>query len=338
MIAITINRKVNYLKTSYKVNTGQWDEDKKEVRDYPNHKAINANIRKQISELEGHITVQQLQGGKITGKLLKRGTVQKSFKDFALELRSTRGDVKEVNRLLEFCPDTFLTDIDGEFLRKYEQHERARGMKQNTINTTFKYLRRTLNQAEREGLIKVNPMDNFLMPKYEQTDRVYLTDHELKKLHNLFDKDLPESVYQSLCYFLLGCYSGLRYSDWKQFDAGRMVENDLLRLRARKNNEFVVLPIGPTLAGIIERVKNLPPPQTKEAINRMLKVISLMAGIDRKITTHVGRHTFGYICASRRLPKSVTAELMGITVKVVEVYYHLAGVDIVEQAAVLKTI
>lgn len=337
-IAVTISRKVTYFRTSYSLLPTQWDEEQKEIKDYPNAKLHNAALRAQIAELEKDIATRQITGEKVTGRLLKRKDTDRSFEKYALELRNNRGDRKEINRLLEFHPGLQVTDIDATFLRKYEQFERKRGMGQNTINTSFKYIRRTLNQAKREGIINSNPCNEIIMPGYEQPDRVYLVATERKLLLDLLDKGLPETMFNTLCYFLLGVYSGLRHSDWMQFNAAKMVEGGFLRLRAKKNNELVVLPIGPTLESIIDRVRKLPPPYTKEFCNLQLKALGPAAGIDKILTTHVGRHSFGYLCASKKLPKSVTAELMGITVKVVEVYYHLAGVDIADQAAVLKTV
>lgn len=338
MIAVTISRKVTYFKTPYKLLEGQWDHVAREMIDYPNAKLMNAALRKQIADLEKEIATRQIAGDRVTGHLLKKRDSVKTFEQFALEIRDTRGDRKEINRLLDFHPNLQLTDIDQAFLRKYEQHERKRGMSQNTINTTFKYIRRTLNQAKREGYIKNNPCNDIIMPGYKQPDRVYLVEVERNAMLALLDKDLPESMYNTLCYFLLGVFSGLRHSDWSRFDPVKMVEGGFLRLRAKKNNELVVLPIGPTLQGIIDRIKKLPAPYTMEFCNVQLKAIAPLAGVKKALTTHAGRHSFGYLCASNRLPKSVTAELMGITVKVVDVYYHLAGVDIADQAAILKTI
>jgi hypothetical protein len=46
-----------------------------------------------------------------------------------------------------------------------------------------------------------------------------------------------------------------------------MVEDGHIKLRAYKNNEHLVLPIGPTLAGILKRVRKLPRPYTNQKWN-----------------------------------------------------------------------
>ena len=63
-----------------------------------------------------------------------------------------------------------------------------------------------------------------------------------------------------------------------------------------------------------------------------------MAGIDKEISTHTARHSFGCLCASLGLPESTTAKLMGINAQTVKVYYHLTGSDLSEQAKALKEI
>lgn len=71
-----------------------------------------------------------------------------------------------------------INTIDVAVLRKYEAHERKRGMAQNTINTTFKWLRTIITHACSEGVMKENPFDNFTIPKYVQSDRTFLEKHD----------------------------------------------------------------------------------------------------------------------------------------------------------------
>lgn len=334
-IAVTINRKVTYIKTPFKVKGDHWNEEKKEVWHCSNAMNINALLRKQIAELEGAITTKQLEGQVVTKKLLKGNAHRdKTFKAFAKEVRY---DGREVNRLETYHEGLTLQEVDIAFLRRYERHERSRGMAPNTLNTTFKYLRRIINQAKSEGLVKDNPFDSYGIPRYQQTDRVYLVNEEREAMQKLLKKETGE-LYTTLCYFLLGCYSGLRHSDWLLFDPVKMVHGGFLRLRAKKNKQFVVLPIGPTLEGIINRIRELGKPLSNQKCNVHLKALGGMAELKKAVTTHTGRHSFGYLCANNRLPKSVTAELMGISTQTVEVYYHLSGQDIADQAAILKLI
>ena len=65
-------------------------------------------------------------------------------------------------------------------------------------------------------------------------------------------------MYNTLTWFLFGCYTGLRHSDWEQFDYKKRVEGEFLKLRAKKNGRWVVLPIGKTLADLDRRSSRVP--------------------------------------------------------------------------------
>ncbi|MBS1915644.1 MAG: site-specific integrase [Bacteroidetes bacterium] len=334
-IRLTINRKSMYINTNFNLKESEWNKAAKEVVVKKGGASMNARIRQEITKIEEQINAYLIHGIPISIESFKSKKAGISFKDFAKEVRY---DDTEINRLEKYRPGVLIGDIDVAFLRKFEQHERSRGMFNNTVNSTFKYLRRIINQAYAEKLIKENPFNEYDVPKYIQTDRTYLLEHEKQELIKLFEKDLSPALYNTLCYFLLGCYSGLRHSDWKQFNAS-MVEDGFLKLRASKNKVMVVLPIGPTLQSIIDRVIALnKPPYVLEQCNSILKSLGAMAGLKKHLTCHVARHSFGYMCAEKKLPKSVAAELMGVTVNTVNVYFHLSGENIIDQAAVLKTV
>lgn len=330
MIALTIKRKVRYIATNFKLKENQWSEGS--IINYQNSMAANAVLRKQIAEIEKDLLSREMAGENISLK-----TKNGSFEAFAKEVKGdTIANRKEIYRLKAFSSNINLTEINVNFLRRYEQNERGRGMSPNTVNTTFKWLRRIINQAYQEKLITQNPFDEYAVPKYIQTDRTYLVESEKKELLKLLPKVKGE-MYNTLCYFLLGCYSGLRHQDWKHFNKDK-VENGFLKLRALKNKQMVVLPIGPTLAKIIKRVLKCPPPLSQAKSNIYLKAIGSAAKLKKNLTNHVSRHSFACMCAAKGLPRSVTAELMGISEDVVKVYYHLEGIDIAKQAAALKEV
>jgi integrase len=117
-----------------------------------------------------------------------------------------------------------------------------------------------------------------------------------------------------------------------------MVEERLIKLRATKNNVHVVLPVGISLDKVLTRLNSIPGVYCLEKCNEHLKSIAVICGIKKRLTTHVGRHTFGYKCASLGIPESTTAALIGVSAATVKVYYHLTGDDIKQQAALLKSI
>lgn len=337
-ICITTGGQRTYVGTPYKILEKHFKDG--QVRGVPNAAIINAFITSEISKINKRIfdKTSVSQTVKLDDIRVKKNPIL--FREYAKVIRY---DKTRVARIEAFQEDVKMIDIDLAFLRALEIHERERGSHHNTIHSTFKYLSQLLRAAKKEKIMEENPMDMFKMPKYTKPEKDYLVDRELKALWKLLDKNLQENTRATLVYFLLACYSGLRHSDWGTFDAGTMCEEDdkgqlLLRLRAYKNKQDVVIPVGPTLKKVVDLTYGLPPALSNQKCNVHLKAIGVMAGLEKKITCHTARHTAGNYFASVGLNKSIVAQLLAITESTAEVYFHLSGANIRKQAAVLTTL
>ena len=328
-ICVTINRKQTYVSTPYRLTESEWDG----TRIIGNQKAntFNAALRKQISEIEEKLNSNFIEGQQVTAR---------SLKDMPLEsyARLIRYDKTRIQRILKFKPGCLMSEVDLAFLRRFKDHELTRGSHPNTIHSTFKYLGQLLRQATKEGVIRANPMLLFPLPKYTKPTRDFLTADELKKLWKLLGKPMDGSMRSTLVYFLLACYSGLRHSDWQTFNPHTMYKDNLLRLRAYKNDQDIVIPVGPSLRKLILLTKKVDPALSNQKCNGYLKAIAALAGLDKKITCHTARHTAGNLFASNGLNISIVAKLLAITESTAQVYFHLSGANITKQAAVLKGI
>lgn len=343
-IRVTIARKSTYRSTSLRIRPEHWDASKKEVIGTDNCRLLNAAIRKQMTQVHTELMSRQVTDQPISVGWLRSGALDTV--ELLAFCQGVRGDNGMTNtqyqRVVNFLGrKPLLQDFTVGFLRRYENYLRGGGGKvyePTTINAAFKYWRRILNQAKAEGYITMSPFTEFRVPKYIQPKRNFLEQDELDQVYGLLEKQLDPTFYKYLCYFLLGCYTGLRYSDWVNFNEDNRNQMDYVLIRAVKNKIDVVLPIGPSLRKILTHVSKLDKPGENQVANRYLKMINSYTGIKKEITCHTARHTFGCLCARNKLPKEVTARLMGITVKVVEVYYHLTGESIREQAAILTTL
>lgn len=341
MIIVTIARKKRYFTTGLKVRPQEWKEG--QVIGHANAALYNRAIRAKIEEIEADALSRQLAGEMVTAASLKAGKVTDLFQ-FVDQVKknmppATQRRYKcEAGRVRRFAGDKVaIQEITTAFMRDYERHERDRGLAQNSLNTTIRWLRAMLSKAKKEGIIREIPA--YQTPKYVQPDRVYLTEDELQQWVAYWRaQKVDGSLYNTLTWFLFGCYSGLRYSDWGQFNYDVQVQGELLRLRATKNGRWVGLPIGKTLAEIIAVAKTLEQPVSADKTREHLKILAGRIGCIKHVTTHTARHSFGCLCANKGLPLAVGAELLGITEKVMKVYFHLTGRDILEQAAALKEV
>jgi site-specific recombinase XerD len=362
MLRVTVDRKIVYIKTGLKLYKKEWDGTEI-TPEYNGHRKANQALRKKRTDVEDIVFNSELEKKRLSAKEIKdafEGVVNSTdffdyAKDLIADIRHAGTDDatnhnKEINRLKKFAGERLdLAQITPLFLRKYEAHERKRiisgrkGVAQNTLNTTFKWFRRIIRSAVAEGMIKSNPFDDYSIPRYVQSVKEYLVEPELEELKNLYKLPLTSALYKTLTYLLFGCYTGLRHSDWVRFDFKTQVEEGFVKLRpkktVKKTGEWVIIPIGPSLQEIIDRLIELnEEPFSNQKSNINLKALAAMAGIDKRVTTHIGRHTFGYRCACLGLPKSTTAELLGVSEQTVEVYFHLSGANITIQAGVLATV
>lgn len=335
-IAVTVDRRVTYILTGYKVHIKQWNDANKTVVRHENANLINVSIRRKIAEIERSLIENAMSGVTLSKRVIKGDAIiNKPFKDYATEIEY---NPTMINRVKEFSGDQLMiSDITVEWLRKFEEWCRLKPLAQNTLNITFKYVGRIVRQAKREKILSQNPFDDYKVPRYQQTDRLYLIESELDEFVKLLDKRMNTSHAITLRYFLLGCFTGLRHSDWTTFER-ESVEGGFVKLRAKKNKKHIVVPIGKTLTRIIDEIDGLPKPFSNQKSNVFLKSLAGMAQVDKEITTHTGRHTFGYMCANNGLPEGVTAALLGVSAQTVKVYYHLTGESIKQQSKVLINI
>lgn len=81
----------------------------------------------------------------------------------------------------------------------------------------------------------------------------------------------------------------------------------------------------PLLNEVVDNLKSCGKCPSEHHLNATLKVLAVMAGIKKNVTTHVARHSFAVRCAELGISIETTAELMGVTVKTCQIYYRITG-------------
>ena len=104
--------------------------------------------------------------------------------------------------------------------------------------------------------------------------------------------------------FLIGCYTGLRVSDYTRLSKDHIVMldgMDFFEIESRKTGRLVTIPIHPQVRDIIETNNGaLPSRQPEQIINQNIKVIGALAGINSPVTIE---QTIGGRKVRRRYPK-----------------------------------
>ncbi len=106
----------------------------------------------------------------------------------------------------------------------------------------------------------------------EETDSIYLTEDEILQLLEIheFEDPIHEQVRD---VFVLGCFTGMRFSDYSTIDT-TAIRNNRLEFVQKKTGGKVIIPIHPVVNTILKKYDNLLPlvPENNE-FNRIIKIV-----------------------------------------------------------------
>lgn len=182
-------------------------------------------------------------------------------------------------------------NIDMDFYHDYmDYYIGYKQLKVNGFGKVIKLLKTILNSATELGY-NTNTIYKSKGFKVldEKADSIYLNEDELK---SIIDLDLSENKNMKRVrdLFIMGCYTGLRFSDYSQISLEN-IKGDFLNIKTQKTGTTVVIPLLNEVKLILDSYNgNLPKPMTNQVMNRYLKEIGQLAGITNSFNTH---HTTG---------------------------------------------
>ena len=175
------------------------------------------------------------------------------------------------------------------------------GLSMNTIGTRIKILKTFLSEANDRG---INVLQDYKKKSFkvlkEETNSIYLTELELMQLYHIetspgsleilkkeFNADkLPEYLEKVRDLFLIGCYTGLRFSDLSKLNKDNITKDNTINVKTIKTNQSVVVPIHPITRQIFEKYDyQLPREISNQKFNEYLKDVAKIAGLKEPITT-----------------------------------------------------
>lgn len=146
-------------------------------------------------------------------------------------------------------------EIDFEFytdLKAYLERECRYSL--NTVGRFIKVMKIVLHDATAEG---VNTSQKFKSTKFrtvtEVANAVFLNEAELREMQEL-DLSNNKRLEAVRDWFLIGCWTGLRFSDWKTLTPESISEDGrTITVLMQKTQKEVSVPISPELAAIFEK-------------------------------------------------------------------------------------
>lgn len=240
-------------------------------------------------------TAQRLKAGEIAPNTAK------SFNTLA-------GQIELFDRSVTF------DEITLEWYGRFSASMRKANKAHNTITTRTKRLKAIMRAAIDAGLTANRAFESSRFTIKEiQVDNIYLTESEVQTFETLV-LDGQLALYRDL--FLLGVYTGMRYSDFSTLAPGDYHTHDgifMVKKRAKKTKAEIAVPINEKARAILVRYGMKPPGTTNQKFNQGLKKIAQLAGLNdlvkiqetkggvervsmrpkwSLVTSHTGRRTF----------------------------------------------
>lgn len=234
--------------------------------------------------------------------------------------------------------DTYLGEIDKEycvaFIRYLDKHKKVDGayLTDSTKRIYYQSLKACLNYAIKDELIENNPctlIGKENIPKNDTAERVYLDVAELQKLENTEAND-----YYTKQAFLFSCFTGLRWSDIEDLrwmDVARVTDSNGV-LRYKVSRKMIKTKIGVSFYLSDEAMRWLPKKESATGkvfnrladhmtVNNRLKGWVKNAGIDKKVTFHIARHTYATMLLTFGVDLYTVSKLLGHTnVQTTQIY------------------
>jgi integrase len=328
-----------FLPLNIKLKPQDWDKAGQRVKStHPQAGTINNVLRLKLADLQGNVATEELQNDfsidRVAGKKVKKIP----FFHFAAQClsewenkkkpNSIKAYISMLNQARKFDRFVMVEDITPDWLAKYEQYSRKECGEGGTLKR-IAFISVIIKEAIRKEILHRDPFLIYKKPQKKNPPKIWLTNDELLRVEKMTETTKSDILRNTGLWFLLSCYTGLRYSDIEKFNGEEMIQEGRLILYTTKTGEVVSIKLTSKLKSLIKLVKKLPKVYTNQKANQYLKAIAAVCKIKKRLTFHTGRHTFGVQCANRGISQEVTAKLLGHSdLKTTAIYYKITNLRV----------
>lgn len=225
--------------------------------------------------------------------------------------------------------DLYFVELDNDLLMSYEYFLKSEGLSMNTISFYMRRLRAIYNRAVEEGIAEQN---NLFKKVYTSSEKTVKRAIPLKSIKRLKSLDLSYSTAKAFArdMFLFSFYTrGMSFVDIAYLQK-KDLKNGVLNYRRKKTGQLLYVRCEPCMQEIIKRYEsatnstyllNIIKDNKNDArkqylnaltlINRSLKSIGKLIGLDKPLSMYVARHSWASIAKAEGISLSVISEGMG---------------------------
>ncbi|WP_425420144.1 site-specific integrase [Phaeodactylibacter xiamenensis] len=314
-LRFNINGRRTHFSTSINIETKHWNPKRQRVKQVrgkeDEHRDINQRLER-FAEIAQEIFVDYDYGRDLTPELFKeqmaircgriedpnaKATNLFQFAEQFIKAEQTKPNAKRgtwkkyltvFNHLREFAAehgkDTLgFSDIDWQFRNDFINwlYSPPRSHSQNNAAKILAVTKQFMREAEKRGLHsnRIYTQKGFGLRRVKTKGKVRLTFEELEALAELDLTDTPH-LEHTRDLFLVGCFTGARFSDWHKMSRENIIEDpegQLIQILTEKVRNRVVVPVFPVLAGILEKYNYQLPEMEIQTFNRNIKTVCKIA-------------------------------------------------------------
>lgn len=187
------------------------------------------------------------------------------------------------NKYKSYCKTKYLKhnviDLDDNFYVGFIAYLRHNhNLNNNTLSRYLVYFKSFVLWCERKG-IDINNDYKGISVKGYQSDDIALTVEEVKTLE---DAELTGAEERARDLFLIGVYSGQRFSDYSVFDRSDIRGNFIVK-RAEKTESHSYIPMHDKLKAMLNKYDWRLPKITSQKFNLRIQVVCEKLGFNEKI-------------------------------------------------------
>ena len=282
-----------------------WDKDLRRVSQCDDWKFINQTIERAEKTmnkiltyaLRSDLTISEIANTyrRMMGLEEKDDTpaVEKSFSAFYQMWAQTSFANHKASRQTLYHFRTFqkfigkaevsFDDITYKLYLRFLEWLEQQGYKVNMQGSFIRSLKAVMNEAYKRGLHTNLAYTQFVKP-VEKVTTVFLTMDEVDRIYKA---ELSGVLEIARDLFILGCYTGLRFSDYSRLTKEEGNKEIITKIQ-QKTKEEVTIPVHPRVREILNKW-NGAPELSVQKMNQHIKTICASVGIDDTIEVKDGK-------------------------------------------------
>lgn len=353
MLQVCKNGKRHYQSLGVSINPKFWDIKKNKLKsNCPNKEIIQKIINDKLAELQNRILELSAERKEFTATTILNGEKRKlqlaTVDDFYQELIAQftidgkcgnrliyKGSYNSLYTFTKGKLDIPFSEIDVDWLKRYEKWLRSKNNKDTTISLLFRTLRSTYNKAIKVKCARKSdyPFDEYKINKFDtRTQKRAISKTDVLKFMQDVESNQPYAQLSKDVFVFSYFCGGINFTDIAQLTTLNIVEGRLHYVR-QKTGKQVKIGIPYEAMAIIKKYESesqgyLFPildkkihktPMQKQnrihkilaKVNKNLKMLSEQLGVNGNITTYVARHSFASVLKKSGVNIALISEALG---------------------------